>query len=101
VSDLSPATATELMRSRYEAYVALDAEYLLATWHPRTRPATLELDPGIRWRSLEILGSVRGGRLDMEGTVEFVARYLGGHLHETSRFLKLSRRWYYVNGDLH
>ncbi|WP_416966449.1 YchJ family metal-binding protein, partial [Streptomyces sp. Agncl-13] len=28
-----------LMRSRYTAFVRLDAPYLLRTWHPRTRPA--------------------------------------------------------------
>ena len=38
-------TAEQLMRSRYSAFVVLDAGYLLRTWHPETRPASLELDP--------------------------------------------------------
>ena len=38
-------TAVQLMRSRYTAYVVGDRSYLLATWHPSTRPTRLELDP--------------------------------------------------------
>ncbi|MFZ2176709.1 MAG: YchJ family metal-binding protein, partial [Rhodococcus sp. (in: high G+C Gram-positive bacteria)] len=33
-------TAERLMRSRFSAFAVLDAEYLLATWHPSTRPAS-------------------------------------------------------------
>ena len=36
------ATAEALMRSRYSAFVLLDADYLLRSWHPATRPARLE-----------------------------------------------------------
>jgi hypothetical protein len=36
------ATAEELMRSRYSAYVLGLEAYLLATWHASTRPAALE-----------------------------------------------------------
>ena len=43
------ATAEQLMRSRYSAFAVGDAAYLLATWHPSTRPPALELDPGVRW----------------------------------------------------
>ncbi|NUS16016.1 MAG: hypothetical protein HOY69_32225, partial [Streptomyces sp.] len=46
-------TAEALMRSRYCAFVRLDEGYLLRTWHPRTRPARLDLDPGMRWTGLE------------------------------------------------
>ena len=35
------ATAEQLMRSRYSAFAVGDAAYLLATWHPSTRPAAL------------------------------------------------------------
>jgi SEC-C motif-containing protein len=93
------ATATELMRSRYDAYVRLDVPYLLETWHPSTRPARLVLDPSIEWLRLEILGATRGGFLDTEGTVEFTAYYRGGEQHEVSRFVKQDHRWFYVDGD--
>lgn len=33
-----PQSAEQLMRSRYSAYVLGDEPYLLATWHPDTRP---------------------------------------------------------------
>jgi SEC-C motif-containing protein len=97
--DATAPTAQQLMRSRYTAFVVGDVAYLLATWHPSTRPAHLELDPGIAWRSLEIVRSERGGPLDREGTVEFAARYRAdgerGVLHETSRFVR-DDRWRYV-----
>ncbi|WP_275423743.1 YchJ family protein, partial [Virgisporangium ochraceum] len=32
------ATAEALMRSRYSAFALGDADYLLRTWHPTTRP---------------------------------------------------------------
>ena len=93
-------TAVQLMRSRYTAYVVGDVDYLLATWHPSTRPATLELDPGIAWRSLEIVRTERGGPLDREGVVEFAARYRAdgrpGALREVSRFVR-DGRWLYVD----
>ena len=94
-------TAEQLMRSRYSAFVVLDPGYLLRTWHPETRPAALDLDPDMQWRRLDIISTRRGGPLDTEGTVEFKAHFRhdgerGVH-HETSRFLRIDRRWYYVD----
>jgi SEC-C motif-containing protein len=90
------------MRSRYSAFVRGQADYLLATWHPSTRPATLELEPGVKWLGLEVR---RHRRLDeTRAEVEFVARSRlagrGQRLHETSRFVQEGGRWYYVDGDL-
>lgn len=93
-------TAVQLMRSRYTAFVVGDGAYLLATWHPSTRPTSLGLDPGLVWRSLEIVRTERGGPLDREGVVEFAARYMAdgerGVLHETSRFVR-EDRWLYMD----
>ena len=36
-----PKTAEALMRSRFAAVRDADAEWLLASWHPSTRPASL------------------------------------------------------------
>ena len=48
----------QLMRSRYSAYVLRLTDYLLATWHPTTRPATLDADPpALRWLGLEVRSS--------------------------------------------
>lgn len=96
--------AESLMRSRYSAYVLGLGSYLLATWHPDTRPATLELDamPAPQWLGLVVKSHVP---LDAShATVEFVARYkLNGRafkMRETSRFEQVSGRWLYVDGEL-
>ena len=92
--------AASLMRSRYSAFVLQDADYLLATWHPSTRPSALDFEPGLRWLGLEL----RQHRLQDadHATVAFVARSkLGGRarrLTETSRFKRQGGRWFYLDG---
>ncbi|RVU47138.1 YchJ family protein [Rubrivivax rivuli] len=100
---LQAPTAEALMRSRYSAYVREDAAYLLATWHPRTRPAEpFNFEPGLRWLGLEVKQHRITGADSAE--VTFVARSkLGGRahrLHERSRFVREDGRWFYVDGDL-
>ena len=46
--------AAALMRSRYAAYVLQLAPYLLATWHVRTRPPSIDFEPGLRWLGLQV-----------------------------------------------
>ena len=46
-------TAETLMRSRYSAYARRDADYILRTWHPTTRPRRLEFEPDLRGTRLE------------------------------------------------
>ncbi|MFH8451490.1 YchJ family protein [Streptomyces fungicidicus] len=92
-------TAERLMRSRYCAFVRQDAAYLLRTWHPRTRPERLDLDPGMRWTGLEILDTTGGSAFHTTGTVTFRASYRGGALHERSRFERVNGAWVYVDGD--
>ncbi|NEC30197.1 hypothetical protein G3I20_27295 [Streptomyces sp. SID8111] len=93
-------TAERLMRSRYSAFVVRDAGYLLRTWHPRTRPARLDLDPAMRWRGLEILDTTDGSAFHQTGTVTFRASYRGGSLRERSRFERAGGAWVYVDGDV-
>lgn len=89
------------MRSRYSAYVLKLAAYLLASWHPDTRPASLDLaDDNAKWLGLEVKNHIKA---DAEhATVEFVARYkVGGRasrLHEISRFIRKNGQWLYVDG---
>ena len=91
------------MRSRYSAFALGDAQYLLNTWHPLTKPESLELDRHLIWRRLDILRTERGGLLDNDGIVEFVAHYrqdgIPSQQHEVSRFHKVDRRWYYLDGE--
>ena len=91
------------MRSRYSAFVHDLGGYLLATWHPHTRPAAVEPNPvGQKWLGLEVR---RHEQQDADhASVEFVARSkLGGRaqrLHETSRFVREVGRWFYLDGGL-
>ncbi|MFI1355477.1 YchJ family protein [Streptomyces sp. NPDC020898] len=98
--EASAPTAETLMRSRYSAFVKRDEPYLLRTWHPRTRPAGVAFDPGMRWTGLEILGTGDGTAFHTTGTVTFRASYRGGSLEERSRFERVDGAWVYVDGDI-
>ena len=99
---LQAPDAAALMRSRYSAYVLRLADYLLATWHPASRPASIDFEPGLRWLGLQVLD--HRAMHDNHATVAFVARSkLAGRaqrLAETSRFVREGDRWLYVDGDL-
>ncbi|MCE5182252.1 MAG: SEC-C domain-containing protein [Betaproteobacteria bacterium] len=103
--DHAPAPNAEaLMRSRYTAYALRLESYLLATWHPDTRPATLNLEdePQPKWLGLQVKSHRQIDEIHAE--VEFVARCkIGGRahrMHETSRFVLMAGRWYYADGDV-
>lgn len=91
------------MRSRYTAFALGLEKYLLQTWHPDTRPATLDLteDPPTKWLGLK----VKNAELTSEttATVEFIARYKitgkAERLHELSQFIRINDHWYYLTGD--
>ncbi len=100
---LAAPDAETLMRSRYSAFVLDQLDYLLSTWDPATRPASLDPNPaGLKWLGLTVK---RHQRLDDDrARVEFVARSRvdgrGQRLHETSRFVRRDGRWFYVDGDI-
>ncbi len=95
--------ALALMRSRYSAYTMADADYLLRTWHPSTRPASL---PGLgaageKWLGLKVVA--HEVLAPDRQAVEFVARYRQGgakavRMHETSTFVREQGRWFYLDG---
>lgn len=94
--------AESLMRSRYTAFVRGDVAHLLATWHASRRPASLDLDAGVKWLGLDVK---RHRALDADhAEVEFVARSRvqgrGQRLHERSRFVREGAWWFYVDGDV-
>ncbi|ASU36932.1 hypothetical protein hmeg3_00595 [Herbaspirillum sp. meg3] len=102
-----PATAEQLMRSRYTAFSLREEDYLRSTWHPDTlpdEPITAESD--VKWIGLDVIKHKHVNDAD-EATVEFVARFkVGGRahrLHEVSSFVRQPdaagvARWYYVDG---
>ncbi|BDU59267.1 UPF0225 protein [Limnohabitans sp. MORI2] len=99
--DAPAPDAEHLMRSRYSAFVLERADYLLTTWHPSTRPASLDFDEATKWLGLEVREHKATGADTAE--VDFVARYRvqgkAVRLQERSRFVREDGRWYYVDGD--
>ncbi len=97
-------TAEALMRSRYSANVVNNTAYLLASWHPSTRPRSLDGEQRPDWCGLTVLAVEGGAEDETEGMVEFRATFrVGGReqvLHERSRFVREKGRWLYVDGDL-
>ena len=99
---LAPDNALVMMRSRYSAYVLKLEDYLLATWHPDTRPDRLNLESeATKWLGLTIKNHVQSD--PAHAIVEFIARYkIGGRahrLHEVSRFVFENWQWLYVDGE--
>ncbi|YAL82019.1 YchJ family protein [Dermacoccaceae bacterium W4C1] len=92
-------TALELMRSRYTAYTFGHREHLWRTWHPRTRPAQVDLDRAITWTGLSVHEVIDGGPDDDGGIVDFTASYEGGELHERSVFARRAGRWFYLDAE--
>lgn len=95
--------AQALMRSRYTAYTMDLIDYLLATWHPGTRPASLDRGAqDLKWLGLEVR---RHTRQDADHEqVEFIARSkVGGRahrMHELSRFVRERGVWLYLDGQI-
>jgi SEC-C motif domain protein len=95
--------AQSLMRSRYCAYVLCNEQYLLATWHPSTRPGSIPFSNNQKWLGLSVIDVSITGASSAE--VEFIARSRVSNAaavrqHERSRFVRDGLRWFYVDGDL-
>ena len=101
-------TAEQLMRSRYTAYVKVETDYLFETTHPDHRQGydhqgTRIWAENSQWDGLEILGTKGGGAEEVEGEVEFIARYrekgLSRQHHELAHFRKDDGKWYFTEGS--
>ncbi len=99
-----PATAEQLMRSRYTAFATHHIDYLIDTHHPDTRgdvdrDEVRRFSEGSKWLGLQILHTQDGQEGDERGWVEFVARYKEHGQerihHELSLFLRHQGRWYF------
>ncbi|MGI5164774.1 YchJ family protein [Spirillospora sp. CA-253888] len=95
-------TAEQLMRSRFSAFALRDAAYLLTSWHPATRPPSVDFDRDLRWDRLEIVRTQDGTPFHDRGVVEFRAHFTQngqpGELHEVSRFTRHEGAWVYLDG---
>ena len=104
------ATAEQLMRSRYSAFVFAEVDYLIAT-HPDSLTPLLQRRKDLRknccearWLGLKIKAVEAGGLDDLEGTVTFEAAFVvGGQrnvMTETSLFQRrdgnLKENWLYI-----
>ena len=106
-----PATAEELMRSRYTAYARCEVSYIIHTTHPSTRnqynlKAIKEWAASSVWKKLEIISTNKGSAADTIGYVEFKAYYSDSegqnHIHhEYSTFEKLNANWFFVEGKVY
>jgi SEC-C motif-containing protein len=98
--------ALALMKSRYSAYAADVPDYIIKTTHPDNPDFT---DDTKKWREeikrftqqteflkLKILDFMQEQE---EAYVTFIATLSSGELREKSRFLKVSGRWLYVDGE--
>ena len=104
-SEKWPATAEQLMRSRYSAYALKHRDYLVDTWHKDTLPEKLDLyeDAHVKWVRLTVLTTEAGCEQDQTGIVEFSATMKANgraeNMTERSEFVKQDGRWYYLKGQ--
>jgi SEC-C motif-containing protein len=95
--------AQSLMRSRYSAFVLCNEQYLLTTWHPTKRPASIPFNKNQKWLGLRVVAAKITGEACAE--VEFIARSRVSNAaavrqHERSRFIREGGVWFYVDGDV-
>ena len=104
-----PDTAEKLMRSRYAAYVVGTIDYIAETNDPDSkeafdRDASEEWSKKSEWQGLEIVATRDGKSVDLQGEVEFKAKFRTDETdhvhHEVSLFQKKGKpaRWFYVDG---
>lgn len=90
------------MRSRYTAFALKNVDYILKSWHPRTRPRSMSLtDDPLTFTGLVVHEHRVTGK--DKATVEFTATYrnpdgTSATMHEKSRFLREKGTWFYLDG---
>lgn len=96
ITNRTNLTPKELMRSRYEAFVREDWNYLVETSMHQTLQE-LSTPQNILWLKLDILDAY-------ENIVEFKAYYKESNsihlLHEKSTFVEVDGAWKYKDGEL-
>ncbi|MEN8303722.1 MAG: YchJ family metal-binding protein [Campylobacterota bacterium] len=93
---ISKLTPSQLMQSRYDAFVRMDGEYLQET---TTLDVSADMTPyeNIEWLKLDILDA-------HDDIVEFKAYFREDGvvklLHEKSKFVEVGGVWKYAEGEL-
>ena len=102
-----PSTPTDLMRSRYTAYVKHNMDYILSTMKG---PALKQFDKEnssiqstkVKWQRLNVVREKMKSQL--HAFVTFEAYYLIDGVErilcEKSEFKKIKQRWYYIDGKI-
>ncbi len=99
-----PATAEELLRSRYSAFAKAEISYIVETTHPQTRTMLNEEETRrwavtSQWEKLEILNQ---REVDGKTEIEFIATYTQkgnyNRHHEIATFSMEKGRWYFEDG---
>ena len=102
-----PASAVDLMRARYTAYVRHEIDFIMDSLSPARkkdtdRKATEEWSQQTEWVGLQIIATEKGGLNDDTGQVEFIAKFRekeeAKEHHELASFLKLKGTWYFEDG---
>ena len=102
-------TAEKLMRARYCAYTRVKMDFLFETTHPDHRQGydhkgTKEWAESAEWEGLEIVGARKGGEGDIDGEVEFIARFRlkegQREHHELASFKKDKGAWFFTEGAM-
>lgn len=108
ISGAQPAaTAEQLMRARYAAYVGVQMDFIFGSTHPDHRQGfdhegTKQWAESSEWLGLDIVGTGKGTEKDDCGEVEFIARFrekgiLREH-HENAQFKRHNGGWYFTDG---
>ena len=103
----TPASAEQLMRSRYTAFCIKDAKYIEETMKEKALELHDEesiVNSPIEWKQLLILDRENGKESDNEGTVTFRAVFQKfpdeeqlSYIEEKSLFKKVDGKWFYVD----
>lgn len=91
------STPEELMRSRYDAFVREDWDYIAKTSTCQSIEE-LKTSPKLEWLKLDVIDAY-------DNIVEFKAYYRENNkinvLHEKSSFIKEHGMWKYLDGELY
>lgn len=89
-------TPEALMRSRFSAYALRDAAYVLRTWHPCTRPSSLDLSEG-RYSDLKVVSHAsEGDRGEVVFRCQFHHAGVTTRIREHSLFVREGGEWLYT-----